>query len=201
MSEARLALSTALLALVLGGTTLWFGLAEGAIACWGFGAACLLQVGPALSLHQRIREGLGNRGLERERLTLRMVSHLLRLLALGVALTAAAALMAERTPLAASIILGWAALSVATLAALWWIKRRPADRHPALTLDAARTRTLLELAALLLAGQLLGRWFPWSDAVAGLVMALRLFLEGRTLAKGTTLPVVCGGCGSGCGGS
>ena len=80
---SRLSLLTVLLGLAMGAAALWLGLGEGAIALWGFGAACLLQIPSALSLRWRIREGLGNSGLDRDRVTLRVVSHLLRLLALG----------------------------------------------------------------------------------------------------------------------
>ena len=76
--------------------------------------------------------------------------------------------------------------------------QRLADLHPALDLDAARTRTLLELAVMLLASSALSHWFPWADAITGLAMAVRLFFEGRSLARGTTLTVACGGCGTGC---
>ena len=48
---------------------------------WGFGFACLIQVAPSLALWHRLREGLGNRGLDGERRTLRITSHLLRLAA------------------------------------------------------------------------------------------------------------------------
>jgi hypothetical protein len=197
---SRLPLLTALLGLVLGGASLWLGLAEGAIALWGFGAASLLQVPPALSLGGRIREGLGNTGLERDRVTLRVVSHLLRLLALGLAMAAISALLGDRAPQARLSGLGLAVLAVGLEASLWLVKRGLHGIHPALDLDGARTRTMLELAALLLAGGFLGQWFPWADAGTGLLMALRLFLEGRTLAKGTTLQAAaCGGCGGGCG--
>ncbi|HEY3400471.1 MAG TPA: hypothetical protein VGK03_07540 [Geothrix sp.] len=197
----RLTVGTAGAGLLLGGTALWLGLAESAIALWGFGAAGLLQVPPALSLRGRIREGLGNRGLERERLTLRTVSHLLRLLALGMALVSGAALMGDRAPQASLSALTVAVLAIVFLGPLWYAKQGLAGIHATLELDAARSRTLLELAALLLAGGLLGRWFPWADATTGMVMALRLFLEGRTLAKSTTLQAAsCGSCGScGCG--
>lgn len=195
-----LALGTAVTGLLLGATALALGMAEGAISLWGFGTACLLQVPPAMSVWQRIRDGLGNSGLERERLTLRTVSHLLRLLALGMALAAALALREDRVPQAGSSAQGLAALALGLQAFLWWKKRGLVGIHPTLDLDAARARTLLDLAALLLAGSLLGRWFPWADGVGGLALALRLFLEGRTLGKGTTLPAAaCGGCGSGCG--
>ena len=197
---SRLSLLTALLGLVLGGATLWLGLTDGAIALWGFGVASLLQVPTALSLRGRIREGLGNQGLERDRVTLKVVSHLLRFLALGVAIASVSALLGERGPQATLTRLGLALLAVGLEASLWLAKRGLAGIHPALDLDTARTRTMLELAALLLAGGLLGRWFPWADAGTGLLLALRLFLEGRTLAKGTThQAVACGGCGSGCG--
>jgi hypothetical protein len=197
---SRLSLLTALLGLVLGGAMLWLGLADGAIALWGFGAASLLQVPTALSLRGRIREGLGNQGLERDRVTLRVVSHLLRLLALGVAMASVSALLGERSPQARLANLGLTALAVGLETALWLAKRGLAGIHPALDLDAARTRTMLELAALLLVGNLLGQWFPWADSGTGLLIALRLFLEGRALAKGSTLQAVaCGGCGSGCG--
>ena len=92
--------------------------------------------------------------------------------------------------------LGLAVLAIGLEAALWLAKRGLAGIHPILDLDTARTRTMVELAALVLFGSLLGHWFPWADAGTGLLLALRLFLEGRTLAKGTTLQAVaCGGCG------
>jgi hypothetical protein len=199
-SQASPALLTALLGLALGGAALWLGLMDGAIALWGFGAASLLQVPMALSLRGRIQGGLGNQGLERDRVILRVVSHLLRLLALGLAMAAVSALLGERAPQARLASLGLAGLAVGLEAALWLAKRGLAGIHPVLALDTARTRTMLELAALLLAGSLLGQWFPWADAGTGLLLALRVFFEGRTLAKGTTLQAVaCGGCGSGCG--
>jgi divalent metal cation (Fe/Co/Zn/Cd) transporter len=109
-------------------------------------------------------------------------------------------LLGERSPQAGLLSLGAAVVAVACLAALWLSKRPGASIHPALALDADRTRTLFELAALLLAGSLLGRWFPWADAATGLVMAVGLFVEGRTLARGTTLaPAACGGGCGGCG--
>jgi hypothetical protein len=198
---SRLALLAAGTLLLVGGAALWLGLAEGATVLWGFGAACLLSVIPSLGVWQRIREGFGNRGLNRERLTLRTVSHLLRLLALGVVLTSVAALMGDRSPQAGFSALGVAILAAGLITPLWLAKRDWAGIHPSLELDAARTRTLLELAVLVLVGWLLGRWFPWADAATGLALALRLFLEGRTLAKVTTLQAAsCGGCGScGCG--
>jgi len=198
--SSGLTLLTALGSLTLGGAALWLGVSEGAIALWGFGAACLLQVPPALSLRQRILAGLGNSGLERERVTLRSVSFLLRFLALGMAMAAISALLGERGPRAGLMPLAVAILAAGGLAFLWRLKLPMAGLHPALALDADRTRTLSALAALLLAACLLGRWFPWADASAGLVMAVGLFLEGRTMGKGSTLaPAACGGGCGGCG--
>lgn len=202
--DAPLALAfvVALVGLLLGAPALWLGLDLGAIALWTFGAAGLLLGLPSLVVAQRIREGFGNRGLERERLTLRAVSHLLRLLALGAVLAAGAALMGNRGPQGGSAPLILAGAALAILAPLWWVKRAQVGLHPSLASEAARTRALLELAGLLLAGALLGRWIPWADAAAAAVMGLRLFIEGQGLARGTALTAAasCGGCGScGCG--
>jgi hypothetical protein len=196
-----LALLGAGVALLLGGSALGLGLSEGSVGLWAFGAACLLLGLPSLGVWQRIREGFGNRGLERERLTLRAASHLLRLLALGAVLTAVAALMGDRTPQGSSAGLGLAILAPVILASLWWAKRSLGGVHPTLDLDAGRSRTLLDLAFLLLAGAILGRWFPWADAATGLALALRIYLQGRSLAKGTAVQAAsCGSCGScGCG--
>jgi hypothetical protein len=196
------AFATAAAGALLGASALWLGLDQGAIALWTFGAAGLLLGLPSLVVGQRVREGFGNRGLERERLTLRAASHLLRLLALGAILTAAAALMGDRRPQAGFVPLILASAALAVLAPLWWVRRAQAGLHPSLASDASRTRAWLELGGLLLAGALLDRWFPWADAATGLAMGVRLFIEGQSLARGTALSAAasCGGCGScGCG--
>lgn len=197
----RLALATVAASLVLGVPALWLGLEQGAVALWAFGAACLLLGLPSLGAWQRIREGFGNRGLERERLALRAASHFLRLLALGVVLTAVAAFMGGRVPQASLPGLGLALLAPGALAPLWWAKRGLAGIHPTLGLDVSRTRALLELAVLLLASVLLGRWLPWADAAVAVLMGLRLFLAGQALVKVSALQAAsCGSCGScGCG--
>lgn len=201
-ASPALPLATAAVGLLLGAPALWFGLDQGAIALWAFGAAGLLLGLPSLVVGQRIREGFGNRGLERERLTLRAASHLLRLLALGAVLAAGAALMGDHRPQAGSAELILAGLALAILAPLWWVRRTWSGLHPSLASDASRTRALLELGGLLLAGVVLGRWLSWADAAAGAAMGLRLFVEGQALARGTALSAAasCGGCGScGCG--
>lgn len=194
----RLAYLTVGFGIAVGGVAL--GLSGGSIALAGFGAACLLQAPSAWNVAQRIREGLGNLGLERERLIHRGLGLVLRLLALGWAAVAGVYLLREAAAQTTDLQLGVAALAFVISVALAWAKHGLREDHPTLALDATRSRVLAELAALLLAGSLLGRWFPWADAATGLVLALRLFLEGRALAKGSTLPAAaCGGCGSGCG--
>ena len=195
----RLSQVTALVGLLFGGAALWLGWAQGAIAFGGFGGACLLQVAPALSLGSRIGGGLGNEGLERDRVTLRATAHLLRLLALVLAGGGLLALRGEWMPSADATTRGLALAALVLLGFLWLAKRGLASLHPALALDAARSQVLLELAALLAAGSLLGFWVPWADALTALALAIRLFLEGQGLAKATTLAAACGGCGSGCG--
>jgi len=196
---SRLALLAAALGLSLGAAALGLGLTEGAIAFWGFGAATLLRVPLALNLWWRLRAGLGNRGLDLERRFLRALGLLLRVLALGITLTAGASIFGHRSPEATLSALGLAALAVLLQAVLWLAKLRVKEAHPAMALDAVRARTQAESALLLLAGVLLGRWFFWADAVAALALALRLFLDGRAQAQLTNLSSACGGCGSGCG--
>ena len=192
------AFATAAAGLLLGVPGLWIGLDMGAIALWTFGAAGLLLGLPSLVVGQRIREGFGNRGLERERQTLRMASHLLRLLALGAILTAAAALMGDRRPQAGSAPLVLAGAALAVLAPLWWVRRAQSGGEPGRARGAARMRTRGGLGGLIRAGALFDRWFPWADAIAGAAMGLRLFVVGQALARGTTLSAAasCGGCGS-----
>ncbi|HLP31545.1 MAG TPA: hypothetical protein VK150_09295, partial [Geothrix sp.] len=79
---AALARLTVGLAAALGGAACGLGWTEGPWAAWGFGAACLLQTPSALNVIWRLREGLGNQGLERERLIHRGLGIVLRLLAL-----------------------------------------------------------------------------------------------------------------------
>ncbi len=195
----RLTRLTVLAGLFLGGAAVGLGWTQGAIAFGGFGGACLLQVAPALSLGSRIGGGLGNEGLERDRVTLRATAHLLRLLALAVAGFSLLALRGEWMPSADATTRGLALTALLLLGSLWVAKRGLAGLHPALELDAARSRVLLELAVLLATGTLLGLWVPWADALTGLAVALRLFVAGQGLAKATTLQAACGGCGSGCG--
>ncbi len=195
----RLTQVTALAGLLLGSAALGLGWAQGAIALGGFGMACLLQVAPALSLGARIGGGLGNEGLERDRVTLRATAHLQRLVALGLAGVGLLALRGEWLPSADATTRGLALTALVLLGLLWIAKRGLAGLHPALELDAARTRVLLELAVLLAAGSLLGLWVLWADALTALALALRLFAAGHGLAKATTLQAACGGCGSGCG--
>jgi hypothetical protein len=198
-TSSGLAMATALASLALGAAGVWLGVSGNLLALWGFGGACLLQVAPSLSLWGRLRDGLGNTGLERERLTLKVTSHLQRLLALGLAMAAVSALLGERWPQDDTVTRGLILLSTLVVTGFWFAKRDLASLHPALDQDMGRARVLLESTGLLLLGQILGRWFPWADAAAALALALRLFMAGQALAKTTTLKAVaCGGCGGGC---
>ncbi|MBI1754587.1 MAG: hypothetical protein HY014_15375 [Acidobacteria bacterium] len=192
------ALLMAGLGLAFGGAALWAGLGEGSVALWGFGGACLLQVAPALSLRWRIAQGLGNSGLDRERRILRISSFLQRFLALGLAMASVSALLGERAPQTTSATQGAALLAVLAFAPLWFAKRSFGPAHPAFQQEADRSLLLLALAVLLLAATVLGRWFFWADAAAGLAQALGLFFAGQALAKATSLPAFRGGCGGSC---
>ncbi len=196
-----LALVTAGAALVLGGAAVGLGIVDETPMAWGFGLACLLQVAPSLALWYRLREGLGNRGLDGERRTLRATGHLARLLALGLAIASLLAWTGGGAPRAGTLGLALAGVSLLAWLGLWTGKQGTRGLHPSLAQDAGRARTLAGLAGLLLAGGLLESAFPWAGPAAGLAMALWLFQESRSLAKATTVSLVgCGGCGScGCG--
>ena len=200
-SASRLALLTAGVAFALGAAAVGLGIANEAPLAWGFGCACLLQIAPSLALVHRIREGLGNRGLDGERRALRITSHLLRFLALGLAIASAFAWTGGDTPKAGSLDLALAGTTLLVWLGLWLGKRRLGALHPSLALDTARSRALAACAGLWLAGGLLGLVFPWADPATGLLLAGWLFRDGRTVAKATTVSLVgCGGCGScGCG--
>lgn len=196
---APLSILSALIGLFVGGSAIGLGVSQNSPALYGFGAACVLQVPLALSLWGRIRSGLGNRGLELELRTLRLVSYGLRLAALGLAAAAVIALLGQHIPDPTLFVPGLALLAVGLQALLWKSKQTLAEFHPSLALDAARARTLLELATILLAGALITRWFPTADAATALALALRLWFEGRSMAILSAFKAACGGCGTGCG--
>ncbi len=198
-SAMRLLIGSSLVGLALGATGLWLGIEKHVPPAWGLGLACILRVPSALSALGRVRAGLGNQGLERERVTLRVLSHLLRLVALGLAVAAGLILQEPATAEGRSESMGMGLLATLLVGSLWLAKRGLRAQHPTLTLEAYRTGNLLGSSLLLLLGGVLAHWFTWALGVAGLGMAWSLLLEARTLAKGTTLPVACGGCGSGCG--
>lgn len=196
---APLSLLSALFALAAGSTAFALGLIINSSALAGFGAACLLQVPLALSLLFRIRTGLGNRGLEREMRSFRVISFALRLLALALAAVAGIALLGRHLPDASLAAPGVALVALGLQAALWRAKAPLSGVHPSLALDAARARTLLELAGILLVGAVASLWFPLADAVAALALAGRIYLEGQALGALSAFKAACGGCGSGCG--
>lgn len=188
--------ATALAGLALGLGLAALGLQEGLVAMTAAGAAALVGVPATVSLALRLRDGLGNRGLDRDRRLLRTEAHLLRL---GALVTGAMAVVGARQAAPGPWALPAVGAAVLLLAGLWLLRRGQAGQSPALDLDLRRTRLPLELAALALAGVLLGQRFPWADAAAGLAVAARMFGAGWGLGKATTLEAACGGCGGGCG--
>lgn len=196
----RLALASAGLGCALGLGALAWGVRADLPMAWGIGLACLLQVGPSLAVANRLREGLGNRGLDGERRTLRATAHLTRLLALVLAIAAVLAWnggpSAPVDPLALVLAVG----VLVAWAGLWLAKRAWSQAHPSLLQDAGRTRTLVELAGLLVLGVSLGSVQAWVAHAVALGMALVLFRMGQAVARETRLSLsACGGCGGGCG--
>lgn len=167
---------------------------------WGFGLACLLQVGPGLAVGHRIREGLGNRGLDGERRTLRVTAHLTRLLSLVLGIAAVLAWHTGPVTPLDPVALALAVGALVLWGGLWLAKRTSAQAHPSLLQDAGRTRTLVALAGLLALGVSLGSLHAWVTPAAALGMALILFRMGQAVARDTRISLAaCGGCGGGCG--
>ncbi|MBI4911204.1 MAG: hypothetical protein HY823_00555 [Acidobacteria bacterium] len=196
---APLSLLSALSGAFFGLGAIALGAAQSSSALVGFGVASLLQLPLSLSLWARIRAGLGNRGLERELRIFRFVSVALRLLALCLAVVGIGQLLDRQAPEPGLAAPGLALLALSLLALLWRAKLPLAEAHPSLALDGARARVQVELAAILLAGVLAGRWFPLADGATALALALRLYLAGRSMALLGAVKAACGGCGSGCG--
>jgi len=196
----RLLSAGAALLAVLGLAGAALGLRDGAVALWGFGGLCLLHLPMTLAAGRRLREGLGNRGLDLELRTLRICSRLLRLFAVGMALVAGRDLMVLRGPEASMPGQAFAATALLTLAALAWRKRALADPHPTRIQDARQTRSRLVPAGLLMLGSGAAAWAPWAASAAGLAMAGYAFGAAQLLAKSLAVPIRgCGGCGGSCG--
>jgi len=194
----RLLSAGAALMLVLGLAGTGLGLRDGIVALWGFGVLCLLHLPMTLAAGRRLREGLGNRGLDRELRTLRLGSRLLRLLAVGMALAAGIDLVHFRGPESTAFHVSLAAIALSTLASLAWNKRGWVDHHPTLAQDARQTRHLMGLAGLLVVGSVAGAWLPWLGSAAALALALWTFGAAQGLAKSLAVPARgCGGCSCG----
>ena len=185
------------MALAAGGVNLWLGVRSGQPGLWGLGLALWVGALPTASLLKRQLEGMDNRGLERERVTLRVAAWGLRVLAAGMALV-----LWLDPPLPADVG-AWILLGGTLFVAIgtWgqkWVLR---EDHPSFAADALRSRLLVEGAVLLLAGFALGERLPaWGGRLGGLLMALRFFWAGQQWGKASTVAAAaCGGCGGGCG--
>ena len=190
-----------------GVVSIGFGVADEAVALLGFGLDSWVEVGSAVVVLWRLRGegGLGpTLSRDREKRAALVIGGLL--LALGVAAGAGGALQLATgghpdTSMPGVII---AALSLSFMVWLWRTKlalARALDSRT-LELDAACSRSCVQLSGVLLAGSLLyvvapGLW--WADAVAAIALAGLIGREGLEGVRAARRPDFQGGCCGGCG--
>lgn len=194
---ARLAvgiLSTGLLAgLALAGSV---RASSTALGCLGLGLLAGLPASWALVA--RIREPLGNAGVVREHRALRVQSHVQRGLAVIAGLAGAWSLWEGGGLPGPAFLHGAGLLVVPALAAAGL--RLGLDRSlPTAPLEWRRACLALGGALLILGAALGLTILPRGEALATLLLAIWLWLEGQAAAQTIALPkVCCGGCGGGC---
>lgn len=165
------------------------------LALGGWGALALLQAPLALGVHRRVRAGLGNRGLDSERRSLRGVGRLLLPLSLAFLGVGVAALAGRWSPEA--VVWAWVIPGAALAGSLGYLAFLAGKGgHPTLLQHRGRIRSAGAAAGIALVGVLAEPRWPGADAVALLALALLAFGEGRRLRALVAVKAACGGCGS-----
>lgn len=169
------------------------GLAAGSTSLIGFGVDSLIESSSGAALLWRLQTG--ERGEEREKITLKLVGISLLLLASYVAFEAVQSLIYSEAPRVSYIGIGLAFLSVIIMPFLASAKRKVAKNlnSNALKADSRQTDICAYLSAILLAGlglnALFGWW--WADSVAALIMIPIIVKEALEALRGES----CGDCG------
>ncbi len=185
-----------------GAVSIAFGLSEGSVALWGFGADSLIEVASALAVMARLRHGFKAPATEAERRAVLAIGWLFVALALVIGLGAALQLAAGRHPPTTLPGLVISSLSLAFMLFLWRAKLRVAMAldSAALRSDAACSRACIQLSAVLFAGSLAFALSPrlwWVDGAAALLLGLLILKEGIEGLRATASPGFDGGCGCG----
>lgn len=188
--------------LVEGLVSMAFGWSDGSLALFGFGVDSFIEVGSALLILWRLREGAGCRteSLARERRATLGIGVLFLLLAIGTTVGSLGQLYQHRHPST-----GWPGLVVSSasllfMAYLWRAKVATAQAldSKALASDAACSLVCIQLSGILLAGSLVCVIFPrlwWADGVAALGLSLFIAREGLAMVRAASDPHFEGGCG------
>lgn len=167
------------------------GVAAGSIALVGFGFDSTIEVLSAWVVVWQFRGELrGGYDEEREQKALRLIAVTFFVLAGYVLVEAARDLFTDTEAGESTVGIALAALSLAVMPTLAWVKRRTATRlgSPTLRADAAETLLCSWLSATLLAGLVLNATFGWwwADPLAAVGIAALAAREGLETWRGET---------------
>lgn len=147
----------------------------------------------------RVRDGVNNRGIEREHRTLRFQAQAQRVLAVVFLGVGAWSLWEVWEVPSQPFLRAAGLLVVPALAASGF--RWGLDRSlPTATLEGRRGLMALGGMGLILGAALGLRFLPGAEALATLLLAIWTWAEGQAAARAIALPKAscCGGCGGGC---
>ena len=181
-----------------------FGFSEESVALFGFGLDSWVEVASAAVVWWKLTRPPGcatSRKLQ-ERKATRWISALFLVLAGATALGAAAQLAAGGHPASTLPSLVVSLVSLGMMGFLWRAKKAAAVALDSRTLemDAACSRSCIQLSAVLFAGSLLYLVVPalwWADGVAALLLAAFIAAEGWEGWQAARKADFVGGCGCG----
>jgi divalent metal cation (Fe/Co/Zn/Cd) transporter len=187
--------------------SLGFGIAGESVALLGFGADSWIEFGSATVVLWRLRgeAGAGTRlagtrlaGTREKKATL-IIGSLLTGLGISVIVGATLRLLQGAVPDTTLPGIAIGAVSLSFMGFLWRAKLRVAHALDSRTLllDAACSRSCLQLSAILFLGSLLFMIFPelwWADASAAILLALLITREGVEGIRAARRPDFAGGC-------
>lgn len=201
-----LAVATMAYNVLEGLVSLAYGVSEGSISLLGFGVDSWVEVGSAGVVYWKLTRapGCATTARERERRATRWIGSLLLALGVGTALGSAIQLATGGHPGSTLPGVVISLLSLSFMFYLWRAKLSAAAalNSKALALDAACSRSCIQLSAILLAGSGLYAVAPalwWADGAAALVLALFIGREGYEAIQAANKPEFTGG-GCGCSG-
>ncbi len=186
-----------------GAVAIAFGVSDDSVALFGFGADSLIEVASASIVMWRFR-GEAGRGPEinaaRERRATTAIGGLFVVLAVVMAGSSTAQLIAQAHPATTVPGLVISALSLSLMLFLWRAKLKAGQalESPTVLGDAGCTLACFKLSAVLFAGSLIFVVAPslwWVDSVAAIVLGALIAREGVETIREARKPDFSGGCG------